>query len=98
MKRKRNEIIVYDNNDTTNFIDKNKPLSLNDLGFKLPSEGATKIISIRLPTQLYNKLKAFSTKLDIPYQAYIKYLLNQGLEKDLKKMKGTDSDKFKKAS
>jgi predicted DNA binding CopG/RHH family protein len=98
MKRKRNEIIVYDNNDTTNFIDKNKPLSLNDLGLKLPSEGTTKIISIRLPTQLYNKLKAFSTKLDIPYQAYIKYLLNQGLEKDLKKMKGTDSDKLKKAS
>mgnify|MGYP001612616214 FL=1 len=98
MKRKRNEIIVYDNNDTTNFIDKNKPLSLNDLGFKLPSEGTTKIISIRLPTQLYNRLKAFSTKLDIPYQAYIKYLLNQGLEKDLKKMKGTDSDKLKKAS
>ncbi len=98
MKRKRNEVIVYDNNDTTNFIDKNKPLSLNDLGFKLPSEGTTKIISIRLPTQLYNKLKAFSTKLDIPYQAYIKYLLNQGLEKDLKKMKSTDSDKLKKAS
>ena len=98
MKRKRNEIIVYDNNDTTNFIDKNKPLSLNDLGFKLPSEGTTKIISIRLPTQLYNKLKAFSTKLDIPYQAYIKYLLNQGLEKDLKKIKDTDSDKLKKAS
>ncbi|MBI5747216.1 MAG: hypothetical protein HZA13_09465 [Nitrospirae bacterium] len=98
MKRKRNEIIVYDNNDTTNFIDKNKPLSLSDLGFKLPREGTTKIISIRLPTQLYNKLKAFSTKLDIPYQAYIKYLLNQGLEKDLKKMKGTDSDKLKKAS
>ncbi len=98
MKRKRNEIIVYDNNDTTNFIDKNKPLSLNDLGFKLPREGTTKIISIRLPTQLYNKLKAFSTKLDIPYQAYIKYLLNQGLEKDLKKIKGAESDKLKKAS
>lgn len=98
MKNKRNEITVYDDNDTTNFIDKNKHLSLHDLGFKLPKEGPTKIISIRLPTELYNKLKAFSTKLDMPYQAYIKYLLNQGLEKDLKKMKDSDNVKLKKAS
>lgn len=89
MKKANREITVYDNNDTTAFIDKEHPLRLDDLGFKLPKEGPTKVVSIRIPTSLYNKLKAYSTDADMPYQAYIKYLLNQGVEKDLKKEKRT---------
>ncbi|MFH1288052.1 MAG: CopG family antitoxin [bacterium] len=86
MKQKRNEITIYDDNDTANFIDKNKPLSLENLDFKLPKEGPSKIISIRLTKELYNKIRAFSTNLDMPYQAYIKYLLNRGLEKDVSRL------------
>lgn len=87
MKKNVREIIDYDENDTTAFIDRNKPLKLHNLGFKLPKEGPTKIISIRLPTGLYNKLKAYSTNMDMPYQSYIKYLLNKGIEEDSSKNK-----------
>ncbi len=83
-KKKSREITLYDDNDTTHFIDKNKRLSLKDLGFKLPPESPTKVISIRLPTELYNIIRAFSTNHDIPYQAYIKYLLAESLKKQLK--------------
>ena len=62
-------------------------MELQDLGFKLPKEGPTKVVSIRLPTDLYTKLKAYSTNVDMPYHAYIKYLLSKGLENDLKKGK-----------
>lgn len=82
MKNKhKKDITIYDKNDTTYFIDKTKKLSLNDLGLKLPAESPTKVISIRLPTELYNALKAFSTNYDIPYQAYIKYLLAESVKK-----------------
>ena len=85
MKKANREITDYDGNDTTAFIDKQHPLRLEDLGFKLPKEGPTKVVSIRIPTSLYNRLKAYSTDADMPYQAYIKYLLSQGVERDLKK-------------
>jgi predicted DNA binding CopG/RHH family protein len=82
MKKTVHEIIDYDENDTTAFIDRNHPLCLQALGFRLPKEKPTKVRSIRLPTDLYNKLKAYSTNMDIPYQAYIKYLLNKGIKED----------------
>ncbi len=87
MSKNKEEITVYDKNDTTNFIDSKKPLKLRDLGFKLPKESPTKVLSIRLPTKLYNEIRAFSTNMDIPYQAYIKYLLSEGVEKDIKRRK-----------
>ncbi len=87
MKKTQREITDYDEHDTTSFIDKSHPLKLHDLGFKLPKEGPTKVLSIRLPTDLYNKLKAYSTNMDMPYQAYIKYLLSKGVEDDLRKRK-----------
>lgn len=87
MKKTQREITEYDEHDTTSFIDKSHPLKLHDLGFKLPKEGPTKVLSIRLPTDLYNKLKAYSTNMDMPYQAYIKYLLSKGVEDDLRKRK-----------
>jgi predicted DNA binding CopG/RHH family protein len=85
MKKTTHEVIDYDENDTTAFIDKDRRLKLQDLGFTLPKEKPTKVISIRLPTDLYNKLKAYSTNMDISYQAYIKYLLNKGITEDSSK-------------
>jgi predicted DNA binding CopG/RHH family protein len=85
MKKTTHEVIDYDEYDTTAFIDKDRPLRLQDLGFTLPKEKPTKVISIRLPTDLYNKLKAYSTNMDISYQAYIKYLLNKGIKEDSSK-------------
>ncbi|OHD50491.1 MAG: hypothetical protein A2096_17380 [Spirochaetes bacterium GWF1_41_5] len=84
MKNKNKEIKIYDHNDTTDYIDKNIPLKLSDLNITLPKENPTKIISIRIPTKLYNSIKAYSTNIDMPYQAYIKYLLYEGIKKKLK--------------
>ena len=77
---------VYDTSETSEFIDKTKRLSLADLSLKLPSDPPTRVISVRIPTSLYNVIKAYSTQRDIPYQAYIKYLLAQGVEKNQKKV------------
>ncbi len=79
------EINDYDQNDTSFFIDKAKPKTLADLDIKLPEAGPTRVVSLRLPLNLLNKLKAYSTDIDMPYQAYIKYLLNKGLKQDLAK-------------
>lgn len=81
MKNKK-EILDYDKHDTTSFIDKAKPKKLEDIGIKLPKEAPTKVISIRIPTGLYNNIRAFSTNLDIPYQATIKMLLEKGIQKE----------------
>lgn len=84
----KNKVInVYDKNDTTAFIDASNQKSLADLGFELPDEPPSKVISLRIPTKLYNKIRAYSTNIDMPYQAYIKYLLSKGIEKDMRKSK-----------
>lgn len=87
MKAKIKEIKIYDENDTTHFIDVTKPISLKDLGFKLPAEPPTKVVSIRLPINLFNKIKAYATNIDMPYQAFIKYVLNKELENQSRKNK-----------
>jgi hypothetical protein len=81
MKNKK-EIPDYDVNDTTSFIDKSKPKKLTDIGIALPEEAPTKVISIRIPTGLYNNIRAYSTNMDIPYQATIKFLLEKGIQKE----------------
>ena len=42
MKAGNKEIKLYDENDTTYFIDKTKPKSLKDLGFNLSGRNADK--------------------------------------------------------
>ncbi|RKX86103.1 MAG: hypothetical protein DRP70_10710 [Spirochaetes bacterium] len=81
--KKNKEILDYDSYDTTEFIDKNNQKTLNDIGIKLPKEAPTKVISIRIPTSLYNNIRAYSTNLDIPYQATIKILLEKGIKKEI---------------
>jgi hypothetical protein len=79
---KKKEIVDYDKNDTTVFINKSNPQKLQDIGLKLPKEAPTKVISIRIPTALYNNIRAYSTNLDIPYNATIKMLLEKGIRKE----------------
>jgi predicted DNA binding CopG/RHH family protein len=74
------EILEYDTKDTSQFIDKNKPLKLSDLGIELPTESPTKLISLRLPTELLNRLKATASQNDISYTSMIKILLAKGVD------------------
>lgn len=82
MKKPLAEIKDYDTTDTTPFIDPSKPLKLADLGFELPKENPTRVVSLRLPTQLYNDIRSFSTSIDMPYQAYIKYVLSRAVGRE----------------
>lgn len=76
---KLKEILDYDDIETTNLIDSRKPLSLSDLGLKLPAQKPTQVISIRLPSELINALRAIGSQNDIPYQALIKLSLSKSV-------------------
>ncbi len=87
MKKKPKKVVSheaideYDTVDTTAFIDKSKPLKLEDIGIALPPSPPTQVVSIRIPTQLLNELRALGSMNDVPYQALIKLILNEGVQK-----------------
>ena len=85
-KRRRREITVYDRYDTTAMIDRSKPLELADLGLELPAAPPTQVISIRLPSELLNELKALGSERDVPYQASIKLFLADSVAEAKKKV------------
>jgi len=76
----------YDYADTTDFIDEDKPLSLKDLGFTLPEQPPTQVVSLRIPTELLNEIKALSSQNDIPYQSLIKLFLSESIQRKKKKL------------
>jgi predicted DNA binding CopG/RHH family protein len=80
MKKKESEIITYDKKETTAYIDKRKPLKLKDLGIELPEEEPSKVISLRLPTELLNRVKAYASQNDVNYSAMIKMILSKAVE------------------
>ena len=80
---KKREIHVYDKYDTAEFIDPKRKMNLTDLGFTLPVETPTKVLSLRMPTSLLNRIKAYAGEHDVPYSAMIKILLVEGIESKL---------------
>ena len=74
------EILDYDSVDTSSFISE-KSLKFKDIGIQLPQQAPTQVVSIRLPTALLNKIKAYSSQRDVPYQSVIKLFLNEKMEK-----------------
>lgn len=82
MKRKRKkEILDYDEWDSSAMIDASRPLSFKDIDLKLPDQQPTQVVSIRLPSNLLNEVKAISSQQDIPYQALIKHILSNSVSK-----------------
>jgi predicted DNA binding CopG/RHH family protein len=81
-KVKKSAVIEdYDSFDVSDLIDKNKPLKFENLGLKLPEQAPTQVVSIRIPTALLNEVKAISSQRDVPYQAIIKLVLAEFVEK-----------------
>ena len=80
-KRQRAEIRDYDTQDTSDMIDTTKPLTLKQIGIELPRVPPTQVVSIRLPSALLNQLKAYASARDVPYQALIKLLLAESLQR-----------------
>lgn len=79
--RRPPEIFDYDSRDTSTMIDSDNPLTLKQIGIHLPKVPPTQVVSIRLPSTLLNQLKAFAWARDIPYQALIKLLLAESLDR-----------------
>lgn len=80
-KRRRTEIVDYDTRDTSTMIDPASRLTLEQVGIDLPKVPPTQVVSIRLPSALLNQLKAFASARDVPYQALIKLLLAESLQR-----------------
>jgi hypothetical protein len=80
-KSRAKEIVDYDTSDTTGFIRPEKHLCLSDIGISLPPTPPTQVVSIRLPTQLLNELRAMGSAQDVPYQALIKLFLADAVAK-----------------
>lgn len=80
--KSKKEVTVYDNQDVTHFIDESKPKKLKDFGIEIPAVPPTQVVSIRLPSQLLNVLRAIGSRQDIPYQALIKRYLFEAVEKE----------------
>ena len=78
---KGKEITDYDQVDSSSMIDASKSLRFEDLGLKISPNPPTQVISIRLPSELLNEIKAFGSQRDIPYQALIKLFLAEAVTK-----------------
>lgn len=80
-QRRTRETKDYDASDTASFVGDSEPLKFEDLGLKLPEVPPTQVVSIRLPSNLLNELKALSSERDIPYESLIKLFLSQSVSR-----------------
>jgi len=85
--KKAKEIKDYDGTDTSGMIDKRRRLSFDDIGLELPPVAPTQVVSIRLPTELLNEIRALGSRDDVPYQAVIKIILAEGIRQKKAKTK-----------
>lgn len=69
----------WQTHDTTDYFDYSKSKRLM-IEFDPSVEEPVKLISIRLPREMLNKLKVMATKRDVPYQSLIKLILAEKLE------------------
>ena len=76
-KNENQERTFWATHDSTEYIDWSKAVRLN-----LPNlKPTTRSISIRLPESLLHRVKSAANAQDVPYQSYIKVLIEQGLSK-----------------
>ncbi len=65
----------WQKHDSTEFVDWSSAKSVRFKNLKK----STKTISLRLPSDMLEELKVKANALDIPYQSFIKILLNKEL-------------------
>ncbi len=82
---KLREISDYDTRDTSTIIDQSRRLSFEELGIELPPTPPTQVVSIRLPSDLLNELRAMGSEMDVPYQALVKIFLAEAIKERQKK-------------
>ena len=74
-KNEEEEREFWENHDTTDYFDTSKVGAVRFPNLKK----STKSISIRLPEDMLDELKVRANSIDIPYQSFIKILLQEGL-------------------
>jgi predicted DNA binding CopG/RHH family protein len=68
------------NNDSSNYLDWSKAKKNLSLPNLRPS---TKTISLRLPLIMLDHLKSLSNEKDVPYQSYIKVILDEKIREEI---------------
>ncbi|MBM9502842.1 BrnA antitoxin family protein [Leptospira sp. 201903071] len=81
LKSESAEIDFWSKNDSPDYIDYSKAKKVSFPNLK----PTTKMISLRLPEALIDRLKVMANKKDIPYQSLIKLLLSDKVEEELKR-------------
>ena len=81
-KNEDDERNFWDSADSTEYIDWSK--SMKNPTF--PNLRFAKTISLRLPGALLSGLKIVSKRKDVPYQSYIKIILDKEIQKELKRV------------
>ncbi len=74
-KNENEEREFWENNDTLDYFDISKVKVVRFPNLKK----TTKSISIRLPVDMLDELKVRANSIDVPYQSFIKMLLQEGL-------------------
>ena len=69
----------WQTHDSTDYVDYSKENRVT-LTVGPSVEEPVKLISIRLPREMLNKLRAMATKRDVPYQSLIKMILAEKIE------------------
>ena len=72
------ECLFWDSHDSTDYIDWSRAKRARFPNLK-PS---TTTISLRLPQDMLEELKILATKRDVPYQSYIKVMLDRGIREE----------------
>lgn len=75
-KNEQEESEFWDSHDVTDYFDISKAKEVKFQNLKK----TTKSISLRLPVDMIEELKVKANAMDIPYQSYIKMILDSSLK------------------
>ncbi len=82
-KNEKQEAEFWQKNDSADFIDWSKA----ERNVELPNlKPSTKTISLRLSESMLNNLKIVANKKDVPYQSFIKVIIDERLKAEQKEM------------
>ena len=80
-KDENKEREFWSTHDSTDYVDWSK----STLNPEFPNlKLTTKSISLRLPVFLLDRLKSLANQRDVPYQSYIKIILNERVKNEMK--------------
>jgi predicted DNA binding CopG/RHH family protein len=82
-RKEQEEREFWTTHDTTEYFDYSKSNRV-EIEFDRGVEAPVKSISLRLPREMLNELKALANKKDIPYQSLIKVYLAEKIAEERK--------------